>query len=452
MVVRLRSRGHADRRYAVRPDRRSDTGRRAPGETYRVGAARHQCARWPHRRGRCDVEELELGPREGSPSGGVDAAAIDTASGDTAVPAATGHRWVVEVDDEGAVFDRLAEEWDDLHRRCPEATPFQAHAWLAAWWRHYGTRRRLVLLTVRHDGDLVAAVPLFRESRTAGRVLTLVGGGQSDYGDILVDGEPDRRSQALDAIVHALRAMAGWWVVDALDVPPGAVFEALAGRWPAATVALPADVCLELPTTDFGTLLASLPQRRRKQVRKQLREIEGLAVSREVVAVDAVTEAASQLLELHGRQWEGRGGYAEHFTPRFRSFFLEAAGRLVRDGHAELHRYTLDGSTSLASLVVHSPRVAGAYLFGAAPELRAKLDITSLVTPDELDAAVRHGAVTYSMMRGDEPYKRRWRPEPVQNRRLLLARRAALARGYATALRTRAQLRTVRERQDRTGP
>lgn len=47
-----------------------------------------------------------------------------------------------------------------------------------------------------------------------------------------------------------------------------------------------------------------------------------------------------------------------------------------------------------------------------------------------LDACAEHaagcgpgGRGTLSLLRGDEPYKHHWRPEPVVNQRLLLARR-----------------------------
>ena len=45
---------------------------------------------------------------------------------------------VVETVSSAAAFEELAEEWDDLVREMPRASPFLLHAWLSEWWRHYG--------------------------------------------------------------------------------------------------------------------------------------------------------------------------------------------------------------------------------------------------------------------------------------------------------------------------
>ena len=79
--------------------------------------------------------------------------------------AAPAGAWQVEVRrDEGALIE-LAGELRDLYERSPEATPFQSHEWLSAWWGWYGVRGRLRLVLVRYRGRLVAAAPLM----TAGR-------------------------------------------------------------------------------------------------------------------------------------------------------------------------------------------------------------------------------------------------------------------------------------------
>ncbi len=45
---------------------------------------------------------------------------------------------VVEIVEDSWGFAALEEEWDDLHRQSPRATPFQSWAWLYSWWEHYG--------------------------------------------------------------------------------------------------------------------------------------------------------------------------------------------------------------------------------------------------------------------------------------------------------------------------
>src|SRR6185503_4099327 len=107
-------------------------------------------------------------------------------------PGAQGHRarrrhpsgaamntWTVEVRRDDAALAEIRAEWDDLFGRCATATPFQAHAWLAAWWGQYGRPGRLRLVLVRYAGRLVAAAALRRERRWLCSVLTPVGGALS---------------------------------------------------------------------------------------------------------------------------------------------------------------------------------------------------------------------------------------------------------------------------------
>src|SRR5829696_10388336 len=95
---------------------------------------------------------------------------------------------VVEVVDDSRGFAELEEEWEDLHRQCPRATPFQSWAWLYSWWEYYGQDYELRLITLRNSrGLLVGILPFMIECRStfASRLL-FVGTGLSDYLDIVV--------------------------------------------------------------------------------------------------------------------------------------------------------------------------------------------------------------------------------------------------------------------------
>src|SRR5215211_7874113 len=82
----------------------------------------------------------------------------------------------VELVEEGGGFAALEEEWEELHRHCPAATPFQSWAWLYSWWEHYGGDYELRLVTVRNEnGLLVGLLPLMLERGGVLRRLLFVG-------------------------------------------------------------------------------------------------------------------------------------------------------------------------------------------------------------------------------------------------------------------------------------
>ncbi|MCS0604986.1 GNAT family N-acetyltransferase [Streptomyces sp. LP11] len=328
------------------------------------------------------------------------------------------------VTDETA-FARLGPAWDRLHARCARATPFQSHAWLHSWWLSYGRPGRLRLLLVRSDGELVAVAPLMLAHRPLPALVPL-GGAISDYTDLLLDDADDGR--AARALADALADTARGALIDLREVRPGGAAERVYDRWRGPRRDIPDSVCLELPAAPMDELVSRLPSAKAQQrARAKLRKLTALGVERRAVPASEAGAAVDRLLELHRLQWQGRKVTSEHLTARFRAHLVRAAGPMVRAGNAVVTEFRMDGEVVAVDLTLLSAQLAGGYLYGAHPDLRRrKADVAVMLLDACAEHAVRAGAGgrgTLSLLRGDEPYKRHWRPEAVANRRLLLARR-----------------------------
>ncbi|GHE69787.1 glycosyl transferase family 1 [Streptomyces griseoaurantiacus] len=358
---------------------------------------------------------------------------------------------VVEIVEDEREFAALAPAWGRLHRRCAAATPFQSHAWTHSWWRSYGRRGRLRLVLVRDGAELRALAPL---TRVRGPVPALVplGGAISDYADVLLDDE--YAGPAAAALAEGLAAAARTAVIDFREVRPGAAVEQVYGLWRGPRRCLEDSLCLELPAAPMDELIGRLPSGKAQRVRAKLRKLDALGVERTVVPPEGVEAALHRLLELHRLQWRGRKVTAEHLTDRFAAHLVRAVGPMVREGDAVVTEFRLDGSVAAVDLTLLSRGLAGGYLYGAHPRLRErKADVAVML----LDACSRHtgpeaGRTVLSLLRGDEPYKHHWRPDPVANRRLLLARRhtapliGAVLADVAARRRGKELLRRRRER------
>jgi CelD/BcsL family acetyltransferase involved in cellulose biosynthesis len=326
-------------------------------------------------------------------------------------------------------FDGLAAEWNQLYEGCASATPFQSHAWLASWAREYCPPGRLRVVLVRSGGRLVAAAPL-RVTRRAGLpVLATLGGELSDYGDLLVD--PDDELVA-DALVAALLAESGWSALDLPHLRPEAAARSWARRWPGNVTRLPDSSSLELPGEPMTEVLARLPGRSAKVVRKKLRNVDDLALRVDDVPAQAVPDGIGRMLHLHQEQWRGRGMTPEHGTARFARHLTEAMRAMVASGQARITEYHLDGELLASQLYLIGPLFVGAYLAGISPRLRERADVSALMVREDLRITSDLGVPRYSMMRGLEEYKLRWRPDVVVNERLVLARPRSV-RGAAVA-------------------
>lgn len=329
-------------------------------------------------------------------------------------------------------LDAVAGEWDALHAACG-ATPFQAHAWVSAWARAYVPAGRLRVAVVRSDGRLVAAAPLHLTRRGPWAVLSPLGGAITDVTDLLI-ADPT----AGTALAATLLADPGWHVLDLPELRPGSAAHACAATWPGRVTRLPASSCLELPALPVPELLARLPGRTANTMRRKLRKVDAAGVAVRAVAPDEVPAAVDRLLALHEQQWAGRGGNPEHRTARFRAHLTVALPPMVAAGTSELVEYRLDGELVLAQILLLGPEDVAYYLAGIAPRLRERVDTAALLVRHDVELAVARGRTRYSMLRGQEDYKFRWRPDAVVQERLLLARPGPVAAGYPLVVRGRA--------------
>ena len=329
--------------------------------------------------------------------------------------------FTTEVVTDEQAFAALAPAWDRLYQRCATATPFQSHAWLHSWRLSYGRPGRLRLQLVRDGAELVAVAPLTAVRRPVPALVPL-GGAISDYGDVLVD--DGHGEAAVDALTGALAAAARTALIDFREVRPGGAVERVYEHWRGPRRRVGDSVCLELPAVPMDELVARLPSAKAQRVRAKLRKLTALGVQRQAVRPEEVDSALRRLLELHRLQWQGRKVTGEHLRDRFCEHLVRSVGPMVRSGDAVVTEFRLDDDVVAVDLTLLSRRLAGGYLYGAHPRLRErKADVAVML----LEACAEHtrdgGRAALSLLRGDEPYKHHWRPEPVVNQRLLLARR-----------------------------
>jgi CelD/BcsL family acetyltransferase involved in cellulose biosynthesis len=338
-------------------------------------------------------------------------------------------------------FAALSLDWARLHEDSPSATPFQTHAWLTSWWAHYGSLGELRVFLVHEGGRLVAAAPLHLARRGPWRVLAPIGEGISDFTDVLVAAGP-QAAAARTALRRALLDEPGWHAVDLPEVRPGAAVEDLLAEWPGGGAALPASVVLELPGVEIAELISTrMPKDSASHVRRRLRKADKLGLTVRGVPGDEVPAAVDRLLHLHTRQWEGRGMNPEHGRPRFSGHLRTALPRMVGDGSAVLSEYRLGDEVVLVTASVVGRTFLGGYLAGMAPELRKQIDVAVRMTARDLALTAERGIPAFSMLRGGEGYKGRFRPDTLINQRVVLARPQRLTgRLYELLARSRSAL------------
>src|ERR1700730_5553242 len=85
-----------------------------------------------------------------------------------------------------AGVERIAPEWRLLWERCPLATTFQRPEWIISWMHTFQPLDPLIV-EVRRNHRLTGIAPFLIYEDGSRRILGLMGGGVSDYLDILVE-------------------------------------------------------------------------------------------------------------------------------------------------------------------------------------------------------------------------------------------------------------------------
>jgi CelD/BcsL family acetyltransferase involved in cellulose biosynthesis len=331
----------------------------------------------------------------------------------------------------------LLDGWAALHAAQPTATPFMSPAWGDAWWRHYGTEAKPLVVCVREDGRLTGLAPLVVRKRGPLRVLEAWGIEPGDYWDVL-GGEA-----AADAVARALRDTGGWdaWILRCLP-PESPLVAALdrAGLPALVHEATPAPA-IELPD-DFDAYLATLSSNHRSNLRKHLRRLDNEIVLREVQTAD-LPAAFGRWRDFRRRQWEAQGKEIDpdHLSTRFHDFLLDCVRDLLPSGRALVWEFEHEGEIVGTYVNFADDEAFHWYLGGFDPAV-AKLGLGKIAIGHGIRTSIAAGRRRFDFGRGAEDYKYwygavdRHLPARVVARPGLRGRAALTAAGFAIARRT----------------
>jgi len=304
-----------------------------------------------------------------------------------------------------ASAERRGPEWSDLWSRCPDATTFQRPEWLLAWMRTFPPSHPL-LIEVRRSDQLVGFAPLLIYRDGSERVLALMGGGVSDYLDILVD--PHFAKETLTAIWNHIKEEPDWTTLDLTDLPSTSP---LLHTWPDDLhfSKIAHDVCsgLTLPST-IEELKSLLPFRQLRNLRNARNRLQRAGnVHIEFATPENLPLFLGTLFDLHGRRWAAGGQSGVLADPAIRSFHKSAAPQLLQRGVLRLYRLRLNGNSVASLYTLFERDTVFCYLQGFDPGYAHFSPGTHLLGSVIADA-VREGKHRIDFLRGREPYKHHW--------------------------------------------
>ena len=315
----------------------------------------------------------------------------------------------------------LRAAWTALVDEAPEATPFQTWEWQSTWWQHFGKRKHAHVVLF-WDGDaLVGIMPLVRICRTW-RTLRAMGGGPSDYLHPIA--RPGYEDAVAQALLEHLRVVGG---IDLVDLHQIREDKALGAALPPEALCPQARcLVLDLPDT-YERFVASLSKSLRYDVRRMDKPAfaEGGARIRTLESHE-LESGLNAFFETHRMRWRKRGLPGAFVGRRIQGFHRDWLALAGPRGWVWLSVFERGGETVGTLYAMRLGDTCYFYQAGFDPSCSALSPGTVLVA-HTVRLAIAEGLRRFDFLRGDEPYKRRWKPQHAYaNQRFLLARTPAV--------------------------
>lgn len=311
-------------------------------------------------------------------------------------------------------LENFEPAWRELWAMDPHATPFQTPEWLLPWARQFETFGLRAVLVFDH-GSLVAILPFYRylEPRGGERRLLFLGAGTSDY---------------LDGVYHAactphhLQAALGYLCCDSdwdtLEVNQLRQESKLLGavqKQPLLGLRqVQGESCSRFPARQLRNLPKSIRRQaiyyRNYAMRSGRLE---LAVARE----NNLPAIFDELERLHTSRWQSSGKPGLLADPRVVAWHRQALPALQRSGILRLFALLFNGEiiAVLYSLLDPPTRAERTlYFYMTAYSIRhAELRPGTVLMALATEYAAQEGAKMVDLLRGDESYKRLWKPRRI---------------------------------------
>jgi CelD/BcsL family acetyltransferase involved in cellulose biosynthesis len=295
-------------------------------------------------------------------------------------------------------FDAVdAAQWDALVRAAPRPSPFLLHAWLRAWWSHYGEEGELALHVAQRNGRLAGALPLCMRGGRRMRVLELVGGEQAHLADVLADDDEVAAalSQRLAAHSADFAALFG--------MPAGSRLACLRGLRLRERVEAPVLELVRGWEEVYAEKFSSKTRQTHRRKRRRLAE-EGALEVRFATTPDEVERVLAETFRVHALRWDGRPDGSDFATAHGQAFQREAYRALAEQGIARVLTLELDGrAVAFNAFLVLGERLYS-HRLGFDPAY-GRHSPGLLCTLDMCERAAAEGLSLVEFLGGDEEYK-----------------------------------------------
>jgi CelD/BcsL family acetyltransferase involved in cellulose biosynthesis len=264
----------------------------------------------------------------------------------------------------------------------------------------------ILFVEVRRADRLVAIAPLQIYPKDGKRILAFMGGGVSDYLDVVVD--PAVEDESLRAILDVVCREPAWDLMQLTDLPEHSpLFQHWPNGLPSHREVHDHSQVLDLPA-GIGKLSCVIPAGKYKSLRNarsRLSRAGEFAI--EVATRETLDECLAATFQLHESRWKETGFGGVLSESSVQAFHRLVAPQLIDRGILRLYILRLKGRIIAALHTLFEWDVAYLYIHGFDPAFRFQSP-GAILFAAAIEDALGFGLHRIDFLRGREAYKMSW--------------------------------------------
>jgi CelD/BcsL family acetyltransferase involved in cellulose biosynthesis len=320
---------------------------------------------------------------------------------------------------ESKELESLAGVWDSLLQRSGDDNSiYLTYEWVSTWWKHFGEGKKLNILLIKKEEQVIGIVPLMRSEYRIGllkwHLLETIGAVNCNYVGLILF---ENRQEALTAFLAYLEKelVKSRLALRLSLVPQDSQFLHLLRRHAslfsqnlvAEERVMTLAPYISLPAT-WEEYFHSLGRRRRKSLRSSLQELEEAhSVRFQECDADSLEDWLSRFFDLHQKRWQSVGVRSGFSNPKKREFYRDLSSKFLQKKW--LHFSCLKVDDEMVSAEYGYIYNGKLYAATSARDLRySKYSIGHLHHMYLTRDAIARNLREVDLLRGDEPYKFYW--------------------------------------------
>lgn len=301
------------------------------------------------------------------------------------------------------------------------SVPFLRSAWMIPWIETWVSAGDLRFLLVKSGGNVVGFAPLvYQESLSRGRHYCFVGSGKACADYMSFPAADGHIETTIKSVATWLQQDAKNW--DRIELDGVAAsdqtlrrFVELCADGPNQLQVIPGlpSYRMELPN-DWETVLSTLSKNSRKKYRRLERALEGTVELHHATDETSLSVGLACLERLHTARWNSIGEQGCFGHDGFGAFLRATAKAHFAEGSLRLIWMTQDDQPISADIAFQTDAGVFTYQGGISPN-HLDLEPGRAILKSQIELSMKNGAAFMDFLRGDEPYKSRFKTKRIEN-------------------------------------